>query len=133
MAILPSLPGLEVTVLVNGNALQEYDDADFDESNQNTREMSKYVASVAGAEFSISLKFTKKILNQIHPPIELSLSLDGDYVDVSLWELSELLEGALLENTATEENGQWYGQKYKFCDLQINEEGSTERWDETVE
>ena len=65
MAILPSLPGLEVTVLVNGNALQEYDDADFDESNQNTREMSKYVASVAGAEFSISLRFTKKILNQI--------------------------------------------------------------------
>ncbi len=50
MAILPSHPGIKVSIVCNGAALQEYDDED-DETQ--THVVSKYIEAVSGAEFGI--------------------------------------------------------------------------------
>ncbi|THY27019.1 hypothetical protein D6D00_05256 [Aureobasidium pullulans] len=50
MAILDSLPGVEITVVVDGEDLHEYQDTDM-EDEENT--VTKYVEAVTGANFAI--------------------------------------------------------------------------------
>jgi hypothetical protein len=131
MAILSTLPGLKVTIVVNHNALQEYEDADFDERNEAPREVSKYVASCPGAPFSVHLECTDEIFSHIHSSFSVWLLLDGDRVCKTFWNRSKFLGGLTLSDTITKENGQWYRSKFKFCDLQISEEGAVEGYEES--
>ena|ERR1700761_4840135 len=126
MAILSTLPGLKVTIVVNDNALQEYEDADFDERNEAPREVSKYVASCPGAQFSVLLECTDEILSQIGSSLSVWLLLDGDIVRCKFWNRSDFLDGLTVANGPTKEKGQWYRTKFKFCDLPISEEGAVE-------
>ncbi|KAL2032885.1 hypothetical protein VTO58DRAFT_106057 [Aureobasidium pullulans] len=57
MAILDSLPGVEITVVVDGEDLHEYQDADM-EDEENT--VTKYVEAVTGANFTIKIMVPKK-------------------------------------------------------------------------
>ena len=50
MAILPSRPGIEITVKCNGANLQEYEDDDDDPQPD---VVTKYVEAVSGAEFGV--------------------------------------------------------------------------------
>lgn len=54
MAVLPDCPGLKAEVVVNGEALLEYDD---DEHNGHPRTVTKYVEAISGANFEIHLSF----------------------------------------------------------------------------
>lgn len=56
MAVLDSLPGVEVTVVVDGKDLHEYRDADM-EDDENT--VTKYIEAVDDANFAINIKATK--------------------------------------------------------------------------
>jgi hypothetical protein len=56
MAILDSLPGVEITVVVNGEDLHEYQDTDM-EDEENT--VTKYVEAVTGANFAIKITMPK--------------------------------------------------------------------------
>jgi hypothetical protein len=62
MAIFPGLPGVEVTILINGMAVWEYDDddeVDFkpDELSQYQalKTISKYIESMTDEEFTIQV------------------------------------------------------------------------------
>lgn len=57
MAILDSLPGVEITVVVDGEDLHEYQDTDM-EDEENT--VTKYVEAVTGANFAIKIMVPKK-------------------------------------------------------------------------
>ncbi|KAH0153042.1 hypothetical protein KCU67_g9631, partial [Aureobasidium melanogenum] len=56
MAVLDGLPGVEVTVVVDGKDLHEYQDADM-EDDEGT--ITKYIEAVDNANFAIRIKVTK--------------------------------------------------------------------------
>ena len=116
MAILASVPGIEVTIWCNGSQLQEYPD-DGGEGIEPTVEhktITKYVESTADAEFSI--RFT------IMPPFELGrkylgffITLDGETDNV----------GNLCSQLDLDENGEW---NFEVQGLEsLNEECAIER------
>jgi hypothetical protein len=126
MAILPSLPGLQVAIMVNGQPLQEYEDTDYDDDSQNPREIRKYIASVSGAEFSIRLTCNKDILSHINTSFAVSVLLDGQRVLHNLIQKSDILNGAVFSSTLSKESGKWYKNKFKFCDIEISQGGMIE-------
>ncbi|THX82003.1 hypothetical protein D6D04_03752 [Aureobasidium pullulans] len=58
MAILDSLPGIEITVVVDGEDLHEYQDTDM-EDEENT--VTKYVEAVTDANFAIKIKGSREL------------------------------------------------------------------------
>ncbi len=79
------LKGIEVTIRVNGHALQEYDDS-FEEGDQNSSNqddhdglpyrVTKHIEATTGARFAINTivpKSAKALLDSLH----FELSLDG--------------------------------------------------------
>jgi hypothetical protein len=74
MAILPSRPGIKISIVCNGAALQEYND---DEEEPNNNIVSKYIEAISGAEFGIHWKLTPP-----WPPytVLLEYRLDQKYV-----------------------------------------------------
>ncbi|THY04794.1 hypothetical protein D6D02_07885 [Aureobasidium pullulans] len=58
MAILDSLPGVEITVVVDGEDLHEYQDTDM-EDEENT--VTKYVEAITDANFAIKIKGSQEL------------------------------------------------------------------------
>lgn len=56
MAVLDGLPGVEITVVVDGKDLHEYQDADM-EDDEDT--VTKYIEAVDNANFAIKIKVAK--------------------------------------------------------------------------
>ena len=118
------LKGIEVSVVIDGKALTEYDDEDTaDESPEHASEVSKYVKAVSDAEFSIAITvpqsydFTPKDL-------AFGLSLDGVSVRNRLWRKAkhkspnedwyENIAGSKVKN-----GEEWYLRPFKFNDVKI--------------
>ena len=63
MAIFPGLPGVEVSILINGMAAWEYDDDEIDfkpdelSQYQALKTISKYIESITDEEFTIQVSF----------------------------------------------------------------------------
>jgi hypothetical protein len=86
MAILESLPGLEVTVCMDGQPLEEYDDNEEEEVGetpvaqyQAAKTVSKYIESASEKEFSINITlgtaFTMDFESLMAP-----IRMDGKFV-----------------------------------------------------
>ncbi|KAG9550739.1 hypothetical protein KCU71_g14049, partial [Aureobasidium melanogenum] len=56
MAVLDGLPGVEVTVIVDGEDLHEYWDADMEDEEDT---VTKYIEAVDGAHFAVKIKVTE--------------------------------------------------------------------------
>ena len=57
MVIPPSCPGLNVEILVDGQALQEYDDIDEGPVAPNT--ITKYIEAISNAYFAVRVKINR--------------------------------------------------------------------------
>lgn len=85
MAILDAIRGIEVTVCVDGQALEEYDDDEFEAESgeigehQASRTVAKYIESCTGKEFSIKI-MVNKAYKFDSPNISFELYIDGLYV-----------------------------------------------------
>ncbi|THX83186.1 hypothetical protein D6D05_03603 [Aureobasidium pullulans] len=77
MAILDSLPGVEITVVVDGEDLHEYQDTDM-EDEENT--VTKYVEAVTGANFAIKFKGSRE-LEYKGEYLSLEVLVDGLCID----------------------------------------------------
>ncbi|KEQ87734.1 hypothetical protein M438DRAFT_342867 [Aureobasidium pullulans EXF-150] len=77
MAILDSLPGVKVTVVVDGEDLHEYQDTDM-EDEENT--VTKYVEAVTGANFAIKFKGSRE-LEYKGEYLSLEVLVDGLCID----------------------------------------------------
>lgn len=60
MAVLDKIPGIEVTVQINGQDVVEYDDPDASELDKSCPTSSKYIESIDDAEFTIQYKVTNE-------------------------------------------------------------------------
>ncbi|TGO68181.1 hypothetical protein BELL_0843g00030 [Botrytis elliptica] len=85
MAVLDKLPGVEVTIRVNGVQAQEYDDDEDIEAGpgrsgeyQALRTVSKYIEAIDGAEFSIVCTLLPKFKFRA-PNLQADVSVDGNY------------------------------------------------------
>ncbi|KAF8857647.1 hypothetical protein BDZ45DRAFT_744153 [Acephala macrosclerotiorum] len=88
MAILDAVPGLDVSVYVDGHALKEYDDEEEDEITPSTaaeefqasRTVSKYVEAVSDKVFSVRLAFTKPFSMDCDA-MSIPIFVDGKQMD----------------------------------------------------
>jgi hypothetical protein len=116
MAILPSRPGIKISIVCNGAALQEYND---DEEEPNNNIVSKYIEAISGAEFGIHWKLTPP-----WPPytVLLEYRLDQKYVAGTYCKLVHFKHpsySGLDEGVTTTTNGQYFLHKFAFAALAI--------------
>ncbi|RDI85421.1 hypothetical protein Vi05172_g4764 [Venturia inaequalis] len=79
MAILTSFPGLEVDIVVNGNALREYDThKDSDEPTEKSDSAIKYVEAQPGQEFAIRVRANRQFRYRQHD-LTYRVYSDGEF------------------------------------------------------
>ncbi|KAH0159986.1 hypothetical protein KCU67_g6903, partial [Aureobasidium melanogenum] len=77
MAVLDGLPGVEVTVVVDGQDLHEYQDADM-EDDEDT--VTKYIEAVDNANFAIKIKVSEDVEFK-GDCLSFDISVDGVHID----------------------------------------------------
>ena len=116
--------GIEASVVVDGQALTEYEDRDTpDESSEHTSAVTRYIEAVSDAEFSISVtvprshKFAKDGLS-------FRLSLDGIWVKTWLCRKAKIMElgqdwHTTIAGSDVKNGKEWCLRPFKFNDIQI--------------
>jgi hypothetical protein len=122
MAILKSRPDLEATIEVNGQPLEEYDDDDFDENNEKPNEMSKYIASVPGAKFTIRVQCTDRLFSEMGKSLAVDLLLDGETARKYAIDKDEFAtrNDNRWTHTHMKERGLWYENNFTFSELETS-------------
>ncbi|KZM22349.1 hypothetical protein ST47_g6512 [Ascochyta rabiei] len=118
MAVLPSQPAIEVSVVCNGAALQEYED---DEDAPNGTVMTKYVEAVSGAEFHVRWTITKPWPQYT---ILFELWLDQKYTDSEFAQQKHFNDpsySSTIEGATSMINGQSFLHKFCFAALTVDE------------
>ena len=90
MGIVKALPGVEVSIVVNGSALHEYEDTDIEDA-PNT--VTRYVEATSNANF------------EVHPFASSTTRLKGDCLGVLVFADGKFLSGARLEPRADKPGG----------------------------
>jgi hypothetical protein len=94
MAVLPSLPGIEVTVCVNKVPLKEYFDDEPSENPGRHRDslapriVSKYIEAITDQEFTLHFRVAKPY-DVDSPSLVFSTSVDGKNISSTLFRLSK--------------------------------------------
>ncbi|KAF2117500.1 hypothetical protein BDV96DRAFT_679310 [Lophiotrema nucula] len=120
MAVLPDLPTLEVEIVVDGEALKEYDDPDPPFSAPNT--ITKFVEATSGTEFSIKLHFTRDFPQDY--AVKAQVLLDGKRVTNKRYRIKRLSGSHNIGGVTSKDNDDWYLQKFRFSELDIGEADS---------
>lgn len=76
MAIHPNVPGLVVTVDVDGQDLPELDDGDVDSTSTEACVV-KYIEPVSGAEFGLAFRFDSTACLLEHDAVGFDIHVDG--------------------------------------------------------
>lgn len=123
MAISENIPGLDVTIEVDGIALPEYND----ESACDKRFLcssSKYVEAPPGAEFAIRYLFRPPF----SPPFDvlMDILLDNQYVPVPYFEGGgkDGCEGYVYSKASMKKDGRDFMQKFRFTELSTGKSAS---------
>lgn len=116
MAILPTRPGVKITVVCNGAPLQKYDDDD-EETQPNV--VSKYIEAISGAEFGVQWEIFSP-----WPPYTILFEywldqkkISGKYCKPAFFQHPVYIY--LEEGASTVPNGQTYLHKFAFAALDI--------------
>lgn len=116
IAITDTSPPVEVEILVNDVALQEYNDDDDDSVSAHT--VVKYIEAVSGAEFAVRYRLDPKPSHDV----SVDISLDGKWAVSRIIQLSHY-PLAYIQKTITgvksNKDGSWVLSKFSFSDLTI--------------
>ncbi|KAH7084823.1 hypothetical protein BKA63DRAFT_528729 [Paraphoma chrysanthemicola] len=126
MAIAPALPGLLVTVEVDGEALPEYDCDDGDDQNA----VSRYIEAPLGTEFEI-----RSLYQTPYSPtsmVQVDIMLDGDYVQAPFleWGGKDDCEGYKYGKATFVTEDQSETRRFRFASL-VTEETDQQVTEET--
>lgn len=131
MAILPSEPGLEVTIQANGGNLPEFDvdDALLHESDRDEddtppeKKLKRYVEAPLGSTFSI--QFTLDHSFSTRPDVSIAVALDEKDVHVPHYSVSideeTHKEIWVVKGNQSVQNGRNYIQLLQFSELATSE------------
>jgi hypothetical protein len=119
MAIVPTLPGLVVTIEVVGNALPKFDYGAANDVDLQT--MAKYIEALAGAEFEI-----RYVYNPHYNPTsiaQLDVVMDGDYVQAPYveWGGKDGCEGYKCGRATFFDEQGMTTRSFRFADLRVGE------------
>jgi hypothetical protein len=114
MTVLDNVPGLEVTVQVNGSSLQEYND---DDSEPAPKSVTKYIEAISGAQFRVQYEFKESFRTK--NGILTDIYIDGK--DIAGYVLkANQLHGAYVMSGKKERGGNEYFQRpFTFSQLSI--------------
>lgn len=121
MAVIDTVPGLEIQILVKNQPVKEYADEESDQSAKTV-----YIQTEPGTEFKILFKFTKNFDFQNHDAI-LTASADGECVACKAFIRSQL-EGREFDQEISgrkyveSDQRSWKFQKIRFADLSISKD-----------
>jgi hypothetical protein len=116
MAICDDHPGLRAEIVVDGQALKEYDD---EEAAPNT--ITKYIEASSGKCFAMKMSFDPPFPTRYG--VEVRVSVDGasgrkiSYAPDQLYTPA----GHVKSGVSFQENGRWFRQNYCFTALNIGE------------
>ena len=86
MAVLDTVSGLEVVVLVDKEPLKEID---TDEEDLPTKSVEKYIEAASGGNFEVKSTFTRPYTHSNHD-VKVELFVDGKYMDNMLLSKNDL-------------------------------------------
>ncbi|KAF1921827.1 hypothetical protein BDU57DRAFT_563962 [Ampelomyces quisqualis] len=123
MAILEGVPGLKVQIVVQGQALREYED-DTAQVAENTVE--RYVEAQDGEQFEISYDFGESFPR--NRAVSLIITIDGKDVDLPIIRQFELHEpgGHVSSGPVYRDGSSWRVRKYEFAAMTIEEHDDEE-------
>ncbi|KAI1640149.1 hypothetical protein F4809DRAFT_591663 [Biscogniauxia mediterranea] len=131
MAILEEIPGIEVTVQVNGRNAIEYDDphASEQESAADSPTSCKYIESIDDAEFSVSVVATGRYTWRHHHALLATLYADGQRVRGKVMEVSSSDNRITIEGRRhfDMKKQQWYLQRFKFAAISTVDDSKQDR------
>ncbi|THZ28569.1 hypothetical protein D6C91_01865 [Aureobasidium pullulans] len=110
MAILDSLPGVGITVVVDGEDLHEYQDT---HKNDGEETVTSYIEATSGANFAIRIKISKDTIYK-GDRLDFGVTIDGEYVDGLSMTKGCLDEIILIEGMPV---SQGHLKKMKFSEL----------------
>ncbi|KAL5120469.1 hypothetical protein ACEQ8H_001487 [Pleosporales sp. CAS-2024a] len=122
MAVLDSVPGLEVQIVVHDEALQEYQDRLS--ANVAEKSVESYVEAQSGARFQIRYHFTPPF--PADRPLSAHVTIDGQYLDAGIIWPFELFnhQGHMSRGTLSQVGQHWMLQPYLFAPIKITKDTS---------
>jgi hypothetical protein len=122
MAVLNSVPGLEVKIVVNGEPLQEYVDNE-DELAPNT--VLKYVEATSGAEFTVQYTITSEFT--YNHDMSLRVYVDGVRAVSNVRRSTKDVRGTCVFEERRSGGGEdLFLRKFAFSELTIGKPVATE-------
>lgn len=121
MAIHPEHPGLCAEVVIDDEALQEYDDEEADEDGP-PETITKYAQVDSDAHFGVRYTIPSDLTGEFG--VRSQLFLDGKRISTSVHSRRQFEENDVanyLEKYYTTMNGSNYEQRFRFTQLQIGE------------
>ncbi len=105
-------------ILVNGVALQEYNDDEIQKGHQSFPIVTRYVEAASGAEFIITFSLLpERVLDE---DLVWTISLDGTTRQCAVVDNSKLRYGFNIwtrDGVQVGRDDDWYLKKYKFADI----------------
>jgi hypothetical protein len=129
MAIATGIPGLQVTVNVDGEALQEYDyDVNAADHDPDRPSVAKYIQALPGADFDISTLYEQPF----SPPFQLhaDIIMDGSYIlaPFTEWAGKGEVEGyKYCKATFIEDGGAHVTRNFRFSTLETGRLSTSSR------
>ena len=121
MAIIPSLPGFEVVVRVNGVALQEHRDV-YEAEPDTPNRITRYVQATSGARFDILFSRQQYFQLPIHD-IGADIFLDGHCIKRPLFQTQSLSSPEFkskIDHCHEGSNGNFTARHFMFAELDIS-------------
>ncbi|KAG9653192.1 hypothetical protein KCU95_g13375, partial [Aureobasidium melanogenum] len=121
MAVLNGLPGVEVTVVVDGEDLREYQDPNMEDGED---AITKHIAVVDGANFAMKIKVTEDALFEGNT-LAFNVKVDGSEVSEPIIEPTDVEEHSYVQLVEGVDVGPQRIRRLRFSALEtVNEQNS---------
>ncbi|OTB13518.1 hypothetical protein K445DRAFT_304301 [Daldinia sp. EC12] len=138
MAVLEEVPGVKVTVFINGKDCLEYDDPDISEQQPSCPTSSKYIESHDDTEFTIRVIIDKDYNwgNNNHS-LTFTAKMDSSFMKSRIYCKETLINGYCEDvfegkDTFCENTSSWLCRRFKFSTVKTIENATKERLDKDL-
>ncbi|KAK5127456.1 hypothetical protein LTR85_006795 [Meristemomyces frigidus] len=119
MAVHDELPGVQITIIADGQPLHEYQDTDIDEDDKT---VTRYIKADSDQEFKIKVELGKNTVFK-GDCLSFQVFVDGTQVDDLLPSKSQALEGGLTQYSEGVDLPNNQIRKYRFASVETANDG----------